>query len=154
MGIMQRAASDEVAAKADSRVCRICFSSHVDDKQGPVVSLGCLCRGDLGFAHTKCLKRWVNSRNHLRCEICLSNFSSRHTKLFAFHHRHRRTSSYESISPGSVTIDRSNSIIYFFGYKIFVNVKQPLLAVALCLVIILEMLQFASSLPPMYSFLE
>lgn len=131
-----------------ARVCRICFGGQVDEKQ-PIVALGCLCRGDLGFAHKKCLRRWLlnRSRNHLQCEICLSNFSNRHSKLLASPLRgHRRSSSYESISPGSISLDATNNIIYAFGYKIYVNVKQPMLAVVLCLVIVLEVLQFASKL--------
>eukprot|EP00347_Sterkiella_histriomuscorum_P020981 403335720 len=47
-----------------SKECRICFSPK-DTLIQP-----CNCKGSMAYVHPHCLKRWLQSKNTMQCELC------------------------------------------------------------------------------------
>ena len=75
-------------------LCKICFSEQTDIKNNPLVHL-CKCKGDINFAHFKCIKRWMKTKLYVyvnlkktvktyfiprfNCEICKEPYPYRFT---------------------------------------------------------------------------
>ncbi|MCE3049279.1 hypothetical protein HAX54_044513 [Datura stramonium] len=54
------------------RVCRIC---HLDTFEGgkklmDLIEIGCGCKGELGFVHSRCAETWFKLKGNRFCEIC------------------------------------------------------------------------------------
>ncbi|PHT63613.1 hypothetical protein T459_32548 [Capsicum annuum] len=54
------------------RVCRICHLSTYDAEKCSVdlIELGCGCKGELGFVHSRCSEAWFKLKGNRVCEIC------------------------------------------------------------------------------------
>nr|XP_050041078.1 E3 ubiquitin-protein ligase MARCHF2-like [Dermacentor andersoni] len=61
---------------AEAPTCRICYRETVsaDEELGPLVS-PCCCRGLIGFAHERCLEKWLREKDTKHCDVCLQRFS-------------------------------------------------------------------------------
>lgn len=88
-------APDVPASKNDASLscfqeCRICLSS--DDKDQLIRP--CSCTGTLAYAHTSCLKLWVQERCMLVCELCGQKYQQHVIQqleplVFAGMHQHK-----------------------------------------------------------------
>ncbi|KAL3522523.1 hypothetical protein ACH5RR_015357 [Cinchona calisaya] len=54
------------------RLCRICHlsKSEIEKDLMDLMELGCGCRGELGYAHSRCAGAWFKLKGNRICEIC------------------------------------------------------------------------------------
>lgn len=45
----------------DKIACKICYSDDIDTKNNPLIHL-CKCKGDINYAHFKCIKHWMKTK--------------------------------------------------------------------------------------------
>ncbi|KAI5172645.1 hypothetical protein NEFER03_1701 [Nematocida sp. LUAm3] len=65
--ILERMEKSQQAQKNFMFKCRIC---HEEEEKEESLIESCLCRGDLRYAHEKCLIKWIVKTSQTRCVFC------------------------------------------------------------------------------------
>jgi hypothetical protein len=60
-------------AAPDPPLCRICYAPCCG--QNECVHSPCGCKGSVGHAHAKCVRRWVLVSGNTHCHLCTQKFA-------------------------------------------------------------------------------
>ena len=58
--------SSAVSAPEDERTCRVCWGAESEDE--PLIR-PCGCKGSLTWAHSDCIRQWIDRSKRLKCEV-------------------------------------------------------------------------------------
>ncbi|KAL2529060.1 uncharacterized protein Fot_21661 [Forsythia ovata] len=69
VGIDKSRKDENLKAEKDCRICHLGNEKTISGSS-EVISLGCDCKGELGFSHRHCAETWFGQRENRLCEIC------------------------------------------------------------------------------------